>query len=244
MKVKILSLIDSKIMDNLDRLLYNLETEINKISADIKVDFGNEQLMRKQLKSINSYQSQLEEVKIKINEIIRATELEKNHFSIIAGIAGGLLAIFGGSVSGLGLDLAGEAANNYNHNKEKIKSIRQKCVSLHKKVEPIIFYIENIKYVAHQSFIDPRLMKFLSRKRLAKHLIIALLTGINYLLLIVTLLLVIVSLLLFFRAEFVSFFMVLLCGFFIFLITGLFYNFVENTNKKWQSLIKKIADNI
>jgi|GEM_PF-5549146 len=231
-------------MDNLDRVLYNLETEINKISADIKVDFGNKQLMRKQLKSINSYQSELEEIKIKLNEIIGATEVEKNDFSIIAGIAGGLLALFGGSVSGLGLDLAGEAANNYNSKEDEIKSIRKKCVSLQKKIEPIIFYIENIKYVAHQSFIDSKLMKFLYRKRLFKNLITAFLTGISYLLLIVALIIVIASLVLFFRAEFMSSFLVLLGGFFMLLITGLFYNFVGNTNKRWESLIKKIADNI
>ncbi|WP_292699325.1 MULTISPECIES: hypothetical protein [unclassified Nostoc] len=231
-------------MDNIDSVLYNLETEIDKISADIKVDFGNEQLMRKQLKSINNYQSKLEEIKIKINEIIRATEVEKNDFSIIAGIAGGLLALFGGTVSGLGLDLAGEAANNYNHKEDKIKSIRQKCVSLQKKIEPTIFYIENIKDVAHKSFTDSRLMKFLYKKIVVKNMITAFLTGINYLLLIVTLIILIASLVLFFRAEFMNSFLVLLGGFFMFVIIGLFYNFVENTNKKWELLIKKIAGNI
>ncbi|MEA5554650.1 hypothetical protein VB713_27360 [Anabaena cylindrica UHCC 0172] len=130
-------------MDNLNTLLNNIETEINKISADIGVDFGNQSLMRKQLKSINDYQSQLEECQIKINGIIRATEAEKNNFSIIAGIAGGLLAIFGGPVAGLGLDLAGEAASSYNHKEDKIKSIRQKCV-FYRKILSLFYSISKI----------------------------------------------------------------------------------------------------
>ncbi|QIR38968.1 hypothetical protein HCG51_21200 [Tolypothrix sp. PCC 7910] len=230
-------------MDNFDGILDNLETEINKISEQIKVDFGNKKLMIQQLEFISNHESKLKQNLRKINGIISSTEIKKNDFPTIATIAGGLLALFGGPVSGLGLDLAGESISNYNDKENKIKSIRQKAISLQSKIESIILYIQNLKYVANKSFSNQKLMMYLATKNYQKNIIIAITSLFANLFLVIDLIILVSSITLIFTGQFTMFLMVLVIVFFLSLIIGYLYSIVEKCNNKWQVLIAKVAAN-
>ncbi|WP_334807108.1 hypothetical protein [Nostoc sp.] len=227
-------------MVNFDGILYNLETEINKISADIKIDFGNKQLMTKQLKSLNIYQSQLEGLQSRISGIIRETESAKPDFPVLGTLAGGLLALFGGNSSALGGSLLAGTVGKYNQKKDDLITIRQKFLKLQEKNGSIIEYINNLIWVANRSLSNPKLMKDLTNKNSHKNTIISIFTAISYFFFISSIATTMLCLLLLLTGQIIIYLIGFTLAILAFLAFLLVYSVVEKANKSWQLLIAKI----